>query len=513
MARRTHLGWLSLALVGLGGGVLGGACKYRVENADHCTNHEGDRYCAMRFPDQPLCSSGATAECSVSPPFGCVAADELLDGCHDPCGALSDDECTDTGSSSGSSSGSDTSASTSSDTGSSDTTMSPMPCLDPGDCLDLDAPYCADTLVCVPCDQAPLPAEADAACAALDPTRPVCNAGVCVSCSATDTALCDDQRFVCDEPTGDCLPCRQHEQCASGACELALGLCFPLDTVQHIDGDGPADYPSIGAALPAINGGELAVLVIHELDGGAAYQSGINIAGNRIIALIAAPGEQPVLQGTGGNPSLTITGAGTVIYLDGVDLMLASDVGLHVDASLVWVDRSRIVQNSGGGILAENGAQLTVRSAFVGQDTSSQVSISVDGSDMVILNSTVLGGFGMSTAALQCTGGSAVDIRNSVFATLSTNAELTCPGAAISYSVAEVNPGGEGSVALGPVDETIMADLFVDYTAGDFHLATGGAMTFADVAQWQTGDPITDIDGDPRPTVDLTPDFAGADIP
>jgi hypothetical protein len=32
-------------------------------------------------------------------------------------------------------------------------------------------------------------------------------------------------------------------------------------------------------------------------------------------------------------------------------------------------------------------------------------------------------------------------------------------------------------------------------------------------AIWQTGDPTTDIDGDPRPSTDGSPDIAGADIP
>jgi len=61
------------------------------------------------------------------------------------------------------------------------------------------------------------------------------------------------------------------------------------------------------------------------------------------------------------------------------------------------------------------------------------------------------------------------------------------------------------------------ANWFVSYVSGDFSLTTMGAAPgdaiFESVAQWQSGDPSTDIDGDPRPTVDATPDYAGADIP
>lgn len=39
-------------------------------------------------------------------------------------------------------------------------------------------------------------------------------------------------------------------------------------------------------------------------------------------------------------------------------------LGLRVNGALAWVDRSRIVQSSGGGVVAE--AQLVLRSCFVG---------------------------------------------------------------------------------------------------------------------------------------------------
>ncbi|MCH9684534.1 MAG: hypothetical protein K0V04_24070 [Deltaproteobacteria bacterium] len=41
--------------------------------------------------------------------------------------------------------------------------------------------------------------------------------------------------------------------------------------------------------------------------------------------------------------------------------------------------------------------------------------------------------------------------------------------------------------------------------------STGAA--FVEVAQWNEGDPPTDIDGDPRPAGDRGLDYAGADIP
>ena len=40
-----------------------------------------------------------------------------------------------------------------------------------------------------------------------------------------------------------------------------------------------------------------------------------------------------------------------------------------------------------------------------------------------------------------------------------------------------------------------------------------GETEFDGVAEWNTGDPLVDIDGDARPKLDATADVAGADVP
>ncbi len=49
--------------------------------------------------------------------------------------------------------------------------------------------------------------------------------------------------------------------------------------------------------------------------------------------------------------------------------------------------------------------------------------------------------------------------------------------------------------------------------SGDFRLSLAGAAIFNDIARWTTGDPLVDIEGDPRAGVDGTMEHAGADIP
>ena len=52
-----------------------------------------------------------------------------------------------------------------------------------------------------------------------------------------------------------------------------------------------------------------------------------------------------------------------------------------------------------------------------------------------------------------------------------------------------------------------------NYPSGNFHLINDGPTTFADIAQWQTGDPPWDIDHEDRPMTDGASDYAGADVP
>jgi hypothetical protein len=500
-------------------------CAYRELDLTHCAHNDGDASCAERFPDgsRPFCQRG-TDECyTPNTEFGCVAAENKpADECYSPCGGRSSiDEngaCVVVeDSSTGTSSGTETGDTESSDTGESSSTTGPMPCMSDDECTNPEAPFCGTAGECGTCDGTTDP---DAACAGVDPLLPLCVGSECVACTPENPIVCDDQLLLCDGTTNACVPCTEHAQCGSGACELAVGRCFPEDFVVRVDGDAGAmpmpDYTSIAAAVAAVDDGAHGVIIVHELDGSGSYQTagmGLLIDGGKTIALLAAPGEAPIIQGTGSNPGLAVQGVGTILYTDGLRVAQGTGLGLRVTEGFAWLDRSRIVGNDGGGVLAETSAQLTLRNCFVGQDATGQVAIAVNASNAILVSNTVLGGFGMNTIALQCTGGGAVDVRNSVFATLSPTAEITCPGAVISFSAAETNPGGEGSIALGAVDETIMGGLFLSYGTGDYHLAAEGVTTFADVAHWTLGDPLTDIDGEPRPAVDGTADFAGADVP
>lgn len=491
-------------------------CRFIEDNRDHCGNNDGDTYCAALHADgaRPYCEAG-TKGC-ITPGHerdGCVA-ERPQDECYSPCGGsgtLAENGGCPSGSETTEGTATATSNTATSGTATTDPTgdgtTGPMPCTGARDCPDAAAPFCEPvTATCVACDGMEDP---DGACAELDPMAPICLGGTCVQCTLENPAECDEQRWVCDGSTGSCVPCTEHAQCSSGACELDpnVGQCFPGAFVVHVDGDGGADYTSIVDAVADVPNSGYGVIVVHELDGGADYGPTI-ISGGKVIALLAAPGESPSIRSPLA-PTLRATGAGTALYMDGLTVSgNPIGLGLRVDAdALAWVDRSRIVENVAGGIRADGGAVLVLRSSFVGGEQSTDV-LSAQDATVDVLYSTLGAGNGLSTA-IYCNVGSIVTVRNSLLVSRDFCPEVICPGIAVSQTATEFDLGGMNNVALGDMEVT----WFQNYGIGDFHLSILYPAAIGTVAAWTEGDPTTDIDGDARPTVDGASDHAGADVP
>ncbi len=501
MARRTNF---VIAILPL----LGAACEVVSvrANLDHCTYNDGDRYCADLDPGRPFCTQGDD-ECKLGGFTGCVA--DVTPQCHAPCGATPADQCM-----VGDSSGTDTDTGSESDSGtdSGSSSTGPMPCVGNDDCPDTAAPFCEPVSGdCVACDGMDDP---DGSCATVDPAAPLCVGGACVECTAEDPAVCDDQLLLCDDETNACAPCTEHAQCGSGACELDVGRCFPEDFVATVDGDGEADYMTVTAAVDAVMDRSYGVLVVHELDGGAPYTTpgGLLVDGGKTIALLAAPDEAPIIQGTGGNPGLRVEAAGTILYMDGLRVRNGDAEGLVADGAFAWADRSRIVQNSGGGVLAQGGAVLTLRNCFVGGSVDDADALAVDGATANVVYTT-LGAGTFNARALVCTAPRGVVVRNSILVSRGGTPpdEIACSMASINNSATEGVVRGTANMDVGGFPGASPQDWFVDYAGGDLSLQNDGLTAFAGIAQWQDGDPVTDIHGDPRLTDALG--YAGADSP
>lgn len=512
----------SIVLIGIGVVLSGVSCKatWTGPYADHCANQEGDEWCAAEYPDgsRPFCSRGIVGceeemDRVSEARDGCVPSRPLADVCYSPCGGRSDvtEDPTCLGGVS-SSSGNETSTGATDSSGSESvgesSTTGPTPCMENEDCTEDVAPFCEPVSgECVACEGT---ADPDGACAGLDPMLPLCVGGACVQCTAAAPQACTGATPICDDATNTCVPCTAHDQCGEAACNLFTGACLPAEAVAHVGPGQP--FAELAAAVGNFAGGAEGTIVIHQDN----YDEAVTVDEGRTLAFLAADGDLPlwILAG-GGMPQLTVS-AGSALLMDGMQLSSnANDVGLHVDGGLAWVDRSRIVQNSGGGVVVENGAELVLRNCFVG-GADNAAAVDVNASTARVTFST-LGGGTITATGLSCTAPDMVEVRSSIIVALGIMAtggvDVACSVAEITYTATEAPFAGTGNVAVGELPFMTPGDWFAGYGTGDYHLQNDGLDLFADVAQWQAGDPTTDIDGDPRPAVDGTADYAGADVP
>ena len=390
-----------------------------------------------------------------------------------------------------------TSTMTASDTESSSSTTA-SGCMNSSECSDPASPVCTE-MACVPCS-------IDTECEAKDPTTPACSdEGRCVACTAANPSVCGDTTPVCDDENNACVGCSFHEQCSATACNIATGACFTDDCVLTVDGDdgSGADYEDIGDA--AMDG---CVVIVHELDGASVpYLENVNLDGIT-VAILAADGEEPIIVGLAGNPSLALTNGATA-YVQGLAFRgNQMAVGITATASSLYLDRTEVVGNTGGGITLTGGADGHLRNCFVGGTSLDVPALQVTSSSADVLYSTIISAQQFEeVAALRCSGAVDVTVRNSILAMVGADPEIACVGADVTDSATESNTPGTGNVMVG----NVMPAWFVSLN-DDFHLTTPppGVLT---AAQWQQGDPPTDIDGEPRPTEPDSPDVAGADVP
>ena len=202
-------------------------------------------------------------------------------------------------------------------------------------------------------------------------------------------------------------------------------------------------------------------------------------------------------------PGLTIEGDAEA-YVQNVRIEATSGaVGILINGAL-WLDRSAVVNNYYGAVQVNGSA--VIRNSFVGGDISDVAEIDVQGGNVVISFTTIGAGFGAS-AAIRCTNADTVTVTNSLLVSRGTDDVVQCDSAEITNSALEQQQVGD-NVMLGALDTS----WFTSYATGDFHLSGTHPAEIDTAASWQPGDPLVDIDGDPRPQ-DASPTAAGADLP
>jgi len=370
-------------------------------------------------------------------------------------------------------------------------TSPPVQCTVAGDCGP--AELCIDSM-CGPCDAAPDP---DAACAEVSAETPFCDAGVgCVACTPS---VCTGDTPACDPAVG-CVPCTEHAQCPDSACHLMgpdAGTCFGVSEVVEV-----SDTTEFNAEFGTLETGDQRVFhVVGSMPGMTTYGvSGVEVAiigfedaemmgGFTNLFAVAEDGLMYVANVSISNtPGRAFRNDGG-LCLDDVDVS-SLNVGVLNDGEL-RLRRSRVTGGDGQGEMAlqnfGNGSLFAENSAL-GPGVAVGLLVG-DGTSVDLRYVTIAG----NVTGVDCDPGVTGTVRNSIVS--STTAASIAGCGALDWVDNAVNQAGYGEV-IGAYD----SGWFVNPTAGDFHLTAAGAAAIGDIADWDEGDPLVDIDGDLRPT-------------
>lgn len=355
---------------------------------------------------------------------------------------------------------------------------------------------------------------------------PICKNGTTVSeCSNgawTDSA-CSGNEPVCVEGTG-CVACTEHSQCPSSACHLSgskKGTCFAADTVVNVNSaatllsavkatkaNGEAVIKLSAGTYTvteelAPNGetaiiGQAGVVIVDDMptpsDGRAAFLYSPNTT---YLAKFELKSSRP--NHTGISPQ-----TGGAMWLD--DLKV-HDVGTAVLTNGEAHVRRTSVYKYNSGLLAYYGGSLFVENSMIGPATGFTATGvgAYWGAVLDIRYSTIVG----NEQGVGCTVGSSTGrIANSIIATWGGNSiadEYSDCSEAVSLVNNAVDQSGHG--AKIPVYSSTW---FVSANSGDLHLSAAGKVAIPTIAVRESGDPLSDFDGDARPA---SAGYPGADQP
>jgi len=307
------------------------------------------------------------------------------------------------------------------------------------------------------------------------------------------------------------VACTEHSQCPESACHLGgpdQGSCFDVNDVVEV-----SDTSELAAAIEGAGAG--GQLVVH-LSPGTFDYTGFPIFYYEVgvhPTEIAFIGHNTTI--TGGATNLIATPP--LFYVSGVEFSEGPFRALSNGGEL-WVDDSSFdgyqVAILGGHI---NMRRSQVRglpgSTFATIDAESLTAANSDlgpsGSPLLHLSAevdlryvTMVG----NTVGLECDNTTDGSVRNSIL--LNGGASIQgCYQLGLNNNAHDQPGQGLGGTVVEDYDPT----WFVISGPSRFILSASGQEVFADIADWDEGDPLFDIEGDPRPTEMLG--YPGVDEP
>lgn len=537
---RSWLRW-TLAAAALTGGA---AFACTITNSNHCAFPGGSNPCGAGL----VCDRCAVAN------NGCVAADELTEqSClHDDSASTSETTTTTTSSTTemtttttSSTEPTTTTLTTTTTTSTTDPITSsetaPDPDLPPGFMCDPEVPanaecfqnnpqmpYCVAMDDCGDCQD--LQAKT---CADIDPSTPACPAsgGLCVECTADNLKACGPSQ-VCNQYLNDCGACFEHEQCMSGACDLAEGTCFSASAL-WVDNSEPCPNPDGTEANPFCEIAEAIAskpgqnLVIRVKKGSGPYKAPILVKGSRMAFIGVRENEAdplPLIQDMQSLNTLLTVESNAALFIDGIAIdgsSLVQASTIDCDGSHLWfhrasisknanpikadtcnlvLDRTVVHGNSGGSNII--GGTFRVRNSFITGNnggilgTPFRVNATVE-----VVYSTFVGNQGSSATGISCVSNNTAITRNSVL--------LGQPDPIVGCTYKDEVKDKEGTYVGLPNE---INALFQGAVGGTYRPQPAAA-AISDLAVWHSGDPYTDYFGELRPNAEGEMDFAGAAYP
>lgn len=437
----------------------------------------------------------------------------------------------------------DTTSTTTPDTTStSGPTTGDVGCVDDAECKaeSADTPFCVNK-ECVNCSGT---AEPDTACAGLDPAMPVCSDdGACVVCTPENATMCMGSSPVCDAASNECVGCVSHDQCGMSACNQETGACFAPEYVIWVDvaaqcdvGDGSMAMPycQIAQALDKVAMNDPSLGWTIRIKTGNYTQTSLTVPDGSNIAIVGDGGVAKIKSTAA--PTLQV-GANSKVFLGKLALNSNADFsGLACTGGQIWgqdlnfslngqgyigtdcsarFDRTVFYKNTSGGLSAYGVGSTHVVNSFVSNNGSNAESnygglLTAQGHELHVVYSTVVNNLSETGArSVQCLPDAGpTKIRNSVVIAF-VAPSIDCAGLTIEHSAVD-----EGKVDGDTNIVATMADAmnWFDPQVSGVYKAKVDSM-LKDLALWMDGDPIADFNGDARPAMMDSLDYAGADRP
>lgn len=407
-----------------------------------------------------------------------------------------------------------------------ETTVQPSACSDDGEC-PADLPWCVEGS-CRGCGSL----GGDAYCRHRG--AEVCTPwGHCGACDPAAAYGChDDAPFCADDY--QCGGCTRQSDCGDAGCDRGASRCLTDEAVVWVDAescthdgaDGSADAPwctladALAGVGPDVSG------TIHLVAAALPYPAAIVREGGSLVVVghgdpqitadgdivTVAAGARLTLHGVSIAPSdraVGVTVAGGDVWLEDVRLV-GGTAGLVARGGSARLHRARIEHPAREAIAASGSADVTlVDTAVVGAAVAPGAhAIDVADARVALRYCTIVANGAAPRTSVRCDPGGSVAIRASIVAGHASPsfdcANLQDEGSVLDHD----GPLGRGSRA-----EPLWPAAFVDLGAADVHLSAQGRTAWAGVARWRTGDPLFDVDGDPRPGVDLAFEHPGVDQP